>query len=212
MAASIREQLRQILAAGNVDALSLLITERRADTISDMNFAVSQHQLLWIDLLCCRNFMQMLPKRTLSDGHKKCLELLVEHGADVNTAEIILGSTALHAACSVRNLDAVVELLKLGANPNVQNRNGMTPLYYLTYSFSSEGAELPQPDPNGQNGLCVDEGILFALLNAGADATILTSTGKPIKFKDHREYLNDYLIGGGGGTKGAGLRPEPCYK
>jgi hypothetical protein len=60
---------------------------------------------------------------------------LIEHGANVNAATNPQGETPLHKACSwdiVTNLDFVELLLKKGADPNAQDRRGMTPLMYTT--------------------------------------------------------------------------------
>jgi hypothetical protein len=56
---------------------------------------------------------------------------LIEHGANVNAVSIPRGKTALHYACSaanVTNLHFAELLLKEGADPNVQDHSGKTPL------------------------------------------------------------------------------------
>jgi hypothetical protein len=56
---------------------------------------------------------------------------LLEHGANVNTVSFPQGQTALHKACywvNVINLDFVELLLEAGADPNIQDHLGMTPL------------------------------------------------------------------------------------
>jgi hypothetical protein len=60
---------------------------------------------------------------------------LIEHGANVNAVLIPDNKTPLHNACcggNVTNLDFVQLLLKEGADPNVQDHLGMTPLMYTT--------------------------------------------------------------------------------
>jgi hypothetical protein len=60
---------------------------------------------------------------------------LIEHGANVNAVSIPHGETPLHMACcwyNVTNLDFVELLLKAGADPNVQDHLGETPLMYTT--------------------------------------------------------------------------------
>jgi hypothetical protein len=70
--------------------------------------------------------------------HKNQLILakqLIEHGAKVKAVMSLRGETPLHNACSgcnVINLDFVELLLKGGADPNVQDRLGMTPLMVTT--------------------------------------------------------------------------------
>jgi hypothetical protein len=68
--------------------------------------------------------------------HKNQLILakqLVERGADVNTVSRPKRDTPLHKACSavnVTNLDFVQYLLEVGADPNVQDHRGLTPLMF----------------------------------------------------------------------------------
>jgi hypothetical protein len=61
---------------------------------------------------------------------------LIDHGANVNVVvSNPRGKTPLHNACyggSVTNLDFVELLLKEGADPNSQDRTGLTPLMYTT--------------------------------------------------------------------------------
>jgi hypothetical protein len=60
---------------------------------------------------------------------------LIEHGANVNAISIQHGETPLHMACfasNVTNLDFVEYLLEKGADPNVQNHAGLTPLMQTT--------------------------------------------------------------------------------
>jgi hypothetical protein len=60
---------------------------------------------------------------------------LIEHGANVNAVSNPLGQTPLHYACdgnAVTNLDFVELLLKKGADPNVQDLMGVTPLMCTT--------------------------------------------------------------------------------
>jgi hypothetical protein len=60
---------------------------------------------------------------------------LIMNGANVNAVSNPIDVTPLHRACSsgiVTNLDFVELLLKKGANPNVQDHLGRTPLMYTT--------------------------------------------------------------------------------
>jgi hypothetical protein len=56
---------------------------------------------------------------------------LIAHGANVNAVATEKGDTPLHMACHsaiVTNLDFIELLLEEGADPNAQDRNGLTPL------------------------------------------------------------------------------------
>jgi hypothetical protein len=58
---------------------------------------------------------------------------LIEHGANVNAASNPQCQTPLHNACytaNVTNLDFVELLLEKGANPNTEDRQGLTPLMH----------------------------------------------------------------------------------
>jgi hypothetical protein len=60
---------------------------------------------------------------------------LIEHGANVNAVSIPHGRTPLHNACqwfNVTNLDFVELLLEKGADPNVLDHEGATPLMCTT--------------------------------------------------------------------------------
>lgn len=69
-------------------------------------------------------------------GHADEAELLVAAGANVNAKDSLYGETPLHFAndCwlgAVGNYDMVRALLAHGADPNVRDVNGDTPLAYV---------------------------------------------------------------------------------
>src|SRR5436190_19190973 len=68
----------------------------------------------------------MLASAPASDA--TLLQFLVAHGADVN-AHDSRGTTALHQAVVGASLDKVQVLLNAGANPNLQHRDGTSPLH-----------------------------------------------------------------------------------
>src|SRR5580704_4470117 len=59
------------------------------------------------------------------------LRSLIEKKADVNVP-LVDGSTALHWAVENDDADAVEMLLRSGAITDVQDRYGLTPLYYAS--------------------------------------------------------------------------------
>lgn len=52
--------------------------------------------------------------------------------------DVLMGFTALHWAVFHGNADAVILLLKAGANPNATNINGATPIQYAIYQKQPE--------------------------------------------------------------------------
>lgn len=76
---------------------------------------------------------------------------VIESGAKINSTDAN-GNNALHGAAEYGNIEGLVQLLKAGADPNVRNRLGISPLHRAADSDSSVRA--PQ---------------IKALIDAGAD-------------------------------------------
>ncbi|GCB72330.1 ankyrin repeat and SOCS box protein 12a [Scyliorhinus torazame] len=60
-------------------------------------------------------------------GHLKCLEVLLAHGAEVDSLDV-KAQTPLFTAVSGRHLDCVQALLRAGANPNGSKYNNSSPI------------------------------------------------------------------------------------
>ncbi|KAK9517773.1 hypothetical protein VZT92_023117 [Zoarces viviparus] len=60
-------------------------------------------------------------------GHLRCLELLLEHGAEIDSLDV-KAQTPLFTAVSGKHLDCVVALLKAGADPNGSQYNNCSPV------------------------------------------------------------------------------------
>ncbi|KAL4648802.1 ankyrin repeat and SOCS box protein 12-like, partial [Arapaima gigas] len=60
-------------------------------------------------------------------GHLRCLEVLLSHGAEVDSLDV-KAQTPLFAAVSGKHVDCVVALLKAGADPNGSTYNNCSPV------------------------------------------------------------------------------------
>ncbi|CAK6967728.1 ankyrin repeat and SOCS box protein 12-like [Scomber scombrus] len=68
------------------------------------------------------------PLRTAAAlGHLRCLEVLLEHGAEIDCLDV-KAQTPLFTAVSGKHLDCVVALLKAGADPNGSLYNNCSPV------------------------------------------------------------------------------------
>ncbi|KAM4554995.1 ankyrin repeat and SOCS box protein 12a [Odontesthes bonariensis] len=68
------------------------------------------------------------PLRTAAAlGHLRCVELLLEHGAEIDSLDV-KAQTPLFTAVSGKHLDCVVALLKAGADPNGSQYNNCSPV------------------------------------------------------------------------------------
>lgn len=65
---------------------------------------------------------------SLSDPQKKVFELLLSKKIDLNIAENKNGNTILHVAAKGYALDIVQQLVEHGADVNIKNKKGQTPL------------------------------------------------------------------------------------
>lgn len=73
-----------------------------------------------------------------SHGQLDAVELLLEHGAILNTTCNQSASSPLHEACRKNDVDIVRQLLGCGADVNINNRYNTTPLMYAAKYGSPE--------------------------------------------------------------------------
>jgi hypothetical protein len=64
----------------------------------------------------------------MEKGKKNLVDFSLKHTIAVNYQDKQTGNTALHVACTLSNLDVVNELIKRGADINMRNKTGDTPL------------------------------------------------------------------------------------
>lgn len=90
-------------------------------------------------------------------GNPTAVQILLSHGARVDFSANLGGDTALHYACQQFNVEVVRQLIKAGADPNVRDTHGWTPL-----KRAAEGNQLEMAE---------------ALLGAGADPLVSDKEG-----------------------------------
>jgi hypothetical protein len=98
--------------------------------------------------------------------HEKQLILarqLIEHGANVNAVSIPDGITPLHNACysgTVTNLNFIKFLLKEGADPNAQDHQGLTPLFWAV-PFAPGAVKCLMSSPTTEVNIIFPSGASF---------------------------------------------------
>src|SRR5437773_12159067 len=82
-------------------------------------------------VLCISGTMRATGKSDVADavmkGDKAALRTLLQQKADVNAPQVD-GATAIHWAVYRNDLDAAGQLIRAGANVDVANREGVTPI------------------------------------------------------------------------------------
>ncbi len=109
----------------------------------------------------------------------------------INTQDSSSGDTALHIVIARRDAGWLGFLLAKGANPNIGNNHGVTPLMLAANLGFAEavtmlvdrGAQLNDADSTGETPLITavhrhDLGIMRTLLKAGADPDRADSSGR----------------------------------
>ncbi|MHC5007117.1 MAG: ankyrin repeat domain-containing protein [Planctomycetota bacterium] len=89
---------------------------------------------------------------------QEAIRFLIDNGADVNARDQLQGTALLRAAGSFGDLDSVQVLLSAGADVNVQDKNGMTPLMW-----AARWGDAPRVE---------------ALVKAGAKVAVRDNSGK----------------------------------
>ncbi|CAG08381.1 unnamed protein product [Tetraodon nigroviridis] len=114
--------------------------DERSERSQALNAAVSADDVVLLsDLLSQESYRKAVnarsgwgipvtPLRTAAAlGHLRCLEVLLEHGAEVDSLDV-KAQTPLFTAVSGKHLDCVVALLKAGADPNGSQYNNCSPV------------------------------------------------------------------------------------
>lgn len=128
-------------------------------------------------------------------GDFDIVKSMVEENAEIINSQDKYGYTALHNVMSEEEFEIVEYLIKNGADVNIQNEDGVTPLHLAAYTENANilldnGAEINQQDNRGNTPLhaAVIAGeehreMIKFLIDNGADASIINQEGKtPLDF------------------------------
>jgi uncharacterized protein len=126
----------------------------------------------------------------------------------INTRDVSSGDTALHIVTARRDLTWMSFLIGKGANVNLRNVRGETPLELATRGGFHEGVELllgqgalvNEPNTTGETPLIAavharDTGMMRMLLKAGADPDRTDSSGRSARDYALAEGRNSPLLG-----------------
>ena len=106
-----------------IDAISLVDSKKVKELIDDGADVNKSDQGVFLPIVVASS--------NSSPKGLAILKLLIDSGADVNKVEARIGTTtALIAAVSEKNVKGVELLLDAGADPNIANNSGLTPLHY----------------------------------------------------------------------------------
>ena len=121
-------------------------------------------------------------------------DLLIRHGANVNTVETSTGCTPLHYAALIQDVSYIQLLLRTGANPLAQDHEDYLPLDYANDVYLSENiTTLTSAGTAKRQGGTAYEAFLDNLpLPAGLGGGL------------SKRYSSSGSGGGGGGTSGGG--------
>lgn len=114
------------------------------------------------------SFLKGFPRKRTEVDRNRIAALLLKHGANVN-ATTNHGETVLHGAALTNNVGLVQFLLKKGADSNIQQSQGITPLHFALSA--------------GENRL----EVVRLLLSHGADLNVTDENGRTPK-----DYAEDY--------------------
>lgn len=124
------------------------------------------------------------------------IEILAENGVNLSAINPS-GITLLHRAADERDPDTVEQLLKLGANPMVEDVKGWTPLHYVLFDENKENED--------------SQRVIGLLCNAGADPNAQTVDGKTTLFftRGNKEHVKSLLARGADHRREDGKRRKP---
>jgi ankyrin repeat protein len=107
------------------------------------------------------------------DGFAASALALIDAGLDINVPTAGDGSTPMTVALINGHYDLALTLLARGANPNLANDDGVTPLFATLNNEWALRTWYPQPTAGGQQRASYLQ-VLETLLEAGADPNVRT--------------------------------------
>ena len=133
-------------------------------------------------------FLEAVEKKDIAEVEK----LLGRPGSTlINSRDITDGHTALHIAVQRRDIVWLVFLANKGANPNIADNRGVTPLMRASQlgffegvqHLVGKGARVDAPNETGETPLILavhrrDTAMMRALLSAGADPDRADNSGR----------------------------------
>jgi ankyrin repeat protein len=138
----------------------------------------------------------------------KVVDLLSKPGSTlVDSRDITTGESGLHIVVERRDLTWLSFLLTKGANPNIRDNKGITPLVLATQlgfidgvqQLIAKGAKVDIPDSTGETPLISavhrhDIPMMRLLLRAGADPDRADSSGRSARDYAARDGANSQLV------------------
>ena len=163
-------------------------------------------------------FLQAVEKKDL----QKADELLGKPGSTlINSRDLTNGRSGLHIAADRRDVTWIAYLLENGANPNIADRRGVTPLmrasqlgfYEGIEQLVAAGARVDVSNSTGETPLILavhrrDTSMMRILLKAGADPDRTDNSGRSardyaeLEGKDSLVYAEIARDDGDGGDHG----------
>ncbi|KAL1753665.1 ankyrin repeat-containing domain protein, partial [Schizophyllum commune] len=155
---------------GNLEVLHLILARKGADV-----HVIDNYKRTLLHLLCgCLSTSR-------KDGNY-AMELLLENGVDVDARDLN-GETCLHYAAKSAAITLIFQLLRLGANANVVDKEGRNPMHAL--------AESCRPDPWENLRICAESLVAHGAVIEGRDNQLRT----PLHYATCRDIsVARYLI------------------
>lgn len=145
-----------------------------------------EHVRILLDAGADAHYSEMM-YRAIENGHANIAEMLLDAGADANYKPYVTEESALCLAIEQKNASLTKKLIQNGANTNVTDDNGWTPLAYavkrgnihLVKLLLEHGADTNMiiPDASCPTPLFIATShdnlfIMQSLINAGADVNL----------------------------------------